>query len=267
MAEAWLVNPLLVIDGRFRFEHGPKDVAAARNSVGPVEAPDESSLARAIVMRVHERMRVLPTAFGLGMPKTLPAIVKAGGGNCVSHAVLATVLLRDRGFPTRLVSENIYTNFSFLRVPTVFVRAPVGPTLNSHVWVEVLVDGEWVPADAELGLFGTAEWLSARVAHGVMVAAVGIIREHWKMPLCIRRLGPDGMPEEDVTGLYLVDKLTSVLRPAPALPTAWVEGVHYFSQSFRWDGRAGLRILGEWRRLRAMSRALSGLVRGPAEPR
>lgn len=255
--DPWL-DPLLVIDGRYRFQHGPEDVAAAREFVGPVEAADGSALARAIVLRVHERMRILPTAFGLGMPKTLRAIVAAGGGNCVSHAVLAAVLLRDRGLPTRLVAEEVHTNFGLLRAPTVFVRAPVGPTLNGHVWIEVLLDGEWVPADAELGIFGVRQWLRVRLGTGVTVAALGVaIRERWKFPLRIRRLGPDGMPEEDVTGLYLVEKLAGVLGPAAALPSSWVEGVRYFSRSFRWEGRAGLRILRERRRLREMSRALA----------
>ena len=152
--EAFL-DPLLVVNRRLRFEHGLEDVAAARDFVGLVEAPDARALARAVVARVHERMRVLPSAFGLGMPKSLGAILAADGGNCVSHAVLATVLLRDRGLPSRLVIENVYTNVSFLRTPAGLARAPIGPTLNGHVWIEVLVGHEWVPADAELGIFGT----------------------------------------------------------------------------------------------------------------
>jgi hypothetical protein len=260
MSDEWL-NPLLVIDGRFRFEHGREEVAAARDFVGPVEASGERSLARTTVARAHERMRIVPTVFGVGMPKTLSAIIATRGGNCVSYAVLVTALLRSYGLPTRLVSENVHTNVSLLRVPSVFVRAPVGPTLNGHVWIETLIDGEWVPADAELGLFGTAEWLTARVARGVTIAAAGIpLRERWKFPLCLRLLGSDGMPREDVTALYLIDKLSSFLGCGGALPATWAEGVHYFSKSFRWDGRAGLRILLEWRRLKAMSTAVSTLV-------
>ena len=202
-------------------------------------------------------MRIRASAFGLGMPKSLPAIVAAGGGNCVSHSVLAAVLLRDCGFPTRLVSENVYTNVALLRVAAALIRAPIGPTLNGHVWIEVLVNGEWVPADAELGVFGTREWLVGRLAGGVTVVAVGLpICEHWKFPLRIRRLGPDGMPDEDVTGLYLVDRVASALGTT-ALPSAWVEGVHYFSNSFDWEGWAGLRVLREHLRLAAMSRALA----------
>src|SRR3990172_9532515 len=114
MADPWL-DPLLVINRRYRFGHRPEDVAAAWDFVGRVEAPDEQGLARALVMRVHERMRIRASAFGLGMPKSLPAIVATGGGNCVSHSVLAAVLLRDCGLPARLVVEDVYTNFSLLR--------------------------------------------------------------------------------------------------------------------------------------------------------
>src|SRR3990172_4141143 len=115
MSDPWL-DPLLVINRRYRFEHGPEDVAAARRFVGRVEASGEQPLASELVRRVHERMRINASAFGVGMPKSLPAIVAGGGGNCVSHSVLAAVLLRDRGFPTRLVSEHVYTNVSFLPV-------------------------------------------------------------------------------------------------------------------------------------------------------
>ena len=256
MADPWL-DPLLVINRRYRFEHRPEDVAAAWDFVGRVEAPDEQGLARALVMRVHERMRIRASAFGWGMPKSLPAIVASGGGNCVSHSVLAAVLLRDRGFPARLVSEHVYTNVSLLRVAAALIRAPIGPTLNGHVWIEALVNGEWVPADAELGVFGVDEWLVRRLARGATLAAVGLpIREHWKFPLRIRRLGPDGAPDEDVTSHYLVDRLAEALVTT-ALPSAWVEGVHYFSGSFDWEGWAGLRVLREHLRLAAMSRALA----------
>jgi len=261
MPDPWL-DPLLVINRRFRFEHGPGDVAAAREFIGTLEAPDSYRLVRSVVMRVHERMRIRASAFGAGMPRSLPATVAAEGGNCVSHSVLAAVLLRDRGFPTRLVVEEVYTNFALLRAPAVVFRAPIGPTLNGHVWIEVLVDGEWVPADAELGVCGTGEWLAARLAGGVTVAAVGLpIREHWKFPLRIRRLGPDGMPVEDVTSFYLVDKLSEALGWGGSLLLPWVEGVRYFSRTFDWEGRAGLRILRERRRLREMSRARAGWSR------
>ena len=269
MTDPWL-DPLLVANRRLRFEHSAEDVAAARDLIGAIEAPDDRSRARAIVMRVHERMRVLPSAFGFGMPKTLRAIVSARGGNCVSHAVLATVLLRANSIPTRLVVEDVYTNVALIRAPAAFLPAAIGPTLNGHVWIEVCVDGAWVPADAELGILGMVEWLSARLGHGVTVAALGlVVREHWKFPLRIRRLGPDGAPEEDVTGRYLIDGPFSALGPAAGLPSAWVEGVRYFAESFPWQGRAGLRILREGWRLREMSRALAtfaGALRMPATP-
>jgi len=211
MADPWL-DPLLVINRLYRFEHRPEDVAAARDFMGPVDAADGESLARAVVVRLHERMRIRASAFGVGMPTRLAGIVAARGGNCVAHSVLATAVLRDRGLPTRLVVENTYTNVSLLRLPAAFVRAPIGPVLNSHVWIELMIDGGWVPADAELGVFGIKEWLAVRVARGVTVRAIGLpIAEHWKFPLRIRRLGPDGQPAEDVTALYLVDRLSEAL--------------------------------------------------------
>src|SRR3990172_7127157 len=66
--DPWL-DPLLVINRRFRFEHGPEDVAAARDFIGPLEEAGGSSLARALVTRVKERVCIRASAFGVGMPK------------------------------------------------------------------------------------------------------------------------------------------------------------------------------------------------------
>lgn len=253
--DPWL-DPLRVLNRRMRFEHGPEDVRAALEFVGPIHADDPNTLAREVVDRVRARMRILPSAFGYGMPKTLAEIVAQRGGNCVSHAVLATVILRQSGIPTRLVSESVYTSFSLLRLPAAVARAPIGPTLNGHVWCEVLLGDDWIPVDAELGIFGTIEWLAARLAAPVVITAVGLpVRERWQFPLRIRRLASDGTPGEDVSALYLVDRLNEALGNAASLPDAWTAGVTHFSRSFDWEGRPGLRLLGERRVLRTMAAA------------
>jgi len=254
MLDAFL-DPHRVANRRLIFEHGADDIARACEFLGI----DESTPPREIVMRVHERMRILASAFGVGMPKTLGEIVERKGGNCVSHAVLATVALRRRSFATRLVVEDVYTGPSLLRAAAALMVVPIGPTLNGHVWVETLVDGEWVPGDPELGLFGLDEWSRARVLRGVWVEATGVrVREHWKFPLRLRRLDIDGGPAENVTECYLVDGLRSITG-REALPDAWTNGVEYFAHRFSWDGRVGMRLLGERRRLDAMSAARDSL--------
>jgi hypothetical protein len=130
------------------------------------------------------------------------------------------------------------------------MKVPIGPVLNSHVWLEVKSGGEWVPADAELGIFGMMQWLETRVIKGVTVRALGLpVSERWRFPLRIRRLGDDGQPFEDATQEYLLDSLG---EPAPE---GWQEGVRYFAERFDWDGRAGLRALRERRRLTRMNAA------------
>ena len=254
------LDPHRVANRRLLFEHSHEDVLRACEFLGI----DETTSPRDIVTRVHASMRILASAFGVGMPKTLGAIVERAGGNCVSHAVLATVALRQRGFATRLVVEDVYTGPSLLRAPPALMAVPIGPTLNGHVWVEALVHDEWIPADPELGLYGTEEWIRVRVLRGVRVAATGVrVREHWKFPLRLRRLGGDGTPEENATSLYLVERLRSVIGRS-ALPAAWTDGVEHFSRHFDWEGRTGLRLLGEWRRLGAMSRAIRSLPHGSA---
>lgn len=253
------VDPRRVANRRLVFEHSRDDVLRAREFLGV----DGAASARDIIARVHGRMRILASAFGVGMPKTLGEIVERAGGNCVSHAVLASVALRWRGFATRLVVEDVYTGPSVLRAPAALMRVPIGPTLNGHVWVETLVDGAWTPADAELGLFGIDEWTRVRVLRGVWVEATGVrVRERWRFPLRLRRLDADGVPDENVTQSYLVDGLRSVLG-GEALPEGWTDGVEHFAHRFDWEGRAGLRLLGERRRLRAMSAALAAIAARP----
>lgn len=250
------LDPHRVTNRRLRFEHSHADVLRACEFLGA----SEGTSARDVVMRVHERMRILASAFGIGMPKTLAAIVGRAGGNCVSHAVLAAVVLRQLGFGTRLMVEDVYTDASSLRAPAALLAVPIGPTLNGHVWIETLVDDEWIPADPQLGLFGTKDWIGARVLRGVSLAALGVpVREHWRFPLRIRRLGPDGTPAENVTQLYLIERVRAVTG-RDALPLAWTDGVEYFANVFDWQGRAGLRLLGERRRLAAMSRAIRSVA-------
>lgn len=258
-------DPLHVANRGMRFDHGARELALARAFIGPIESDGELSTAKTIISRVHRNMRVLPTAFGLGAPRTLEQIVEKRGGNCVSYAVLAVAVLRSHGIPARLVVEEVYTNVSLLRAPACLVRAPIGPTLNGHVWLEAELGGRWIPADAELGIFGDEEWSAARLLRGVTVAALGLgIKEHWKFPLRIRRLDASGQPDENVTELYLVEKFRGLPGLESPLGVDWLEGVRYFAGAFDWSGRAGGRILLQHRTLQRMSSALARLAAGVA---
>jgi hypothetical protein len=258
-------DPLHVANRGMQFDHGVRDLALARDFAGRVESDDALRTARTIVSRIHDSMRVLPTAFGLGAPRTLEQIVERRGGNCVSYAVLAVAVLRSHGIPARLVVEEVCTNVSLLRAPACLVRAPIGPTLNGHVWLEADVDGRWLPADAELGIFGDDEWSAARLLRGVSIDALGLrIKERWKFPLRIRRLDASGQPDENVTELYLVEKLRALPGLKGPLSADWLEGVRYFAEAFDWTGRTGARILLQHRRLRRMSTALARLAAGVA---
>lgn len=65
MADPFL-DPQRVANRRLTFEHGHDDVLLACEFLGT----GETASARDIVMRVHERLRILASAFGIGMPKT-----------------------------------------------------------------------------------------------------------------------------------------------------------------------------------------------------
>ncbi len=262
----WWSDPCLIVNRGMRFEHGPEDVRAAAKLIGPQVSPSDLTAVQSLTTAVQRSLKILPTAFGRGMPRTLSEILGRRGGNCVSFSVVATVVLRASGFPTRLISETVYTNISLLRGLGAVARTPIGPLTNGHVWLEVRLGGDWIPVDAELGLTGTAEWLARRLASGVTLPALGLpVREHWKFPLRILRLGPDGQPFEDATAEYLIDAPAKGRGDGRRPPEVWSDGVKYFSRNFRWEGRSGLRILAQLPRLRRMSRALdrSPLALGP----
>jgi len=183
MPDTWS-NPCSVRNRRLAFEHAAAVVERAVERFGPFAGATADALAADVVSRVHERMRIVPTALGLGVPRILDEALQRRGGNCSTFAAVLTVLLRAQGIPARLVVEDVFTDLSLLRAPAALLRAPVGPTLNGHVWVEALVQGAWLPADAELGLFGLGGWLTARVLRGVSLSALGLpARERWRFPL------------------------------------------------------------------------------------
>jgi transglutaminase-like putative cysteine protease len=61
-------------------------------------------------------------------------------GDCRHHAMLAAAMCRAAGVPSRTAVGLIYTN-----------DKRNGPVMAFHMWVEVLVKGQWLALDATLG--------------------------------------------------------------------------------------------------------------------
>src|ERR1700687_3916814 len=131
-----------------------------------IEATGEGApIARAehLVRWVHQHVRFTPDRH-----QTLDALLEDRGGNCFDHASLTIALLRSSGFTARFVREVTAAPADEGRAAAARASKSslFGYEHNDHTWVEVQVDGAWVPADTSLGLFGEREWLAGRVLRG-----------------------------------------------------------------------------------------------------
>jgi hypothetical protein len=247
------------------YRQTPEEVDEARRVIADagLAGTPEPERAAGIVRWVHGHMRPGVSLGRLGTATSVWGALEHGVGNCVAHSAIGCFLLRANDLPARLVRELNYTRFALSRLPLVFTGQPIGPYLNSHVWLEVLVEGRWLPADAQLGLFGPREWVAGRLARGTTLHAhVGPIpfSEHWPFPLCIGVV-EEGPEPEDRTAAYLIEAVGRFADRNSADWRVWEEGVTHITNRFDWSTRfAGLRILREVPRLRRMERALRGLL-------
>ncbi len=83
---------------------------------------------------VWKKMRFSPFSTQL-IPAT--TIARKLEGDCTEHAVLLCTLLRSQGIPARVAAG--------------FVYVAEGPAFAPHMWVEALVEEEWMPLDSTRG--------------------------------------------------------------------------------------------------------------------
>jgi hypothetical protein len=126
------------------------------------------------------------------------------------------------------------------------------------------MDDKWIPADAELGVFGFDQWTRARLVQGttwrVRIAGVPY-KETWPFPLRIRVMGERRDEEDDLTEEYLVERLAQLVDMDSPDGTVWADGVRYFAREFHWRRPfPGFRLLAQAPRLRRMEHALRRLL-------
>jgi transglutaminase-like putative cysteine protease len=63
-------------------------------------------------------------------------------GDCTEHAVLLAALMRIKGIPSRVVGGLVHTNQQY--------------GFTGHVWVEALVEDQWIPFDSTTGMHSNA---------------------------------------------------------------------------------------------------------------
>ena len=67
-------------------------------------------------------------------------VAKSLRGDCTEHAVFLATLIRIRGIPARVASGLCYTSQQY--------------GFSGHMWVEALIDGQWLPFDSTADLEG-----------------------------------------------------------------------------------------------------------------
>jgi hypothetical protein len=96
-------------------------------------------------------------------PKTIPEMFEKRAGNCYHQALVAMLMARSIGIPTRLVFEIKSEEPSLLNTLAIFLTPFTGYNYNNHIWLEFFIDGDWEPGDPLWGAFGMTEWLEARL--------------------------------------------------------------------------------------------------------
>lgn len=80
---------------------------------------------------IHTVDRIIANkGYGVGFDNTA-GILESGSGDCTEHSVLAIALLRALGIPGRAAAGLVSVN----------------GIMGYHMWVEVLTDNGWIPAD------------------------------------------------------------------------------------------------------------------------
>jgi hypothetical protein len=105
----------------------PEIVAAAKQAAGDLRDPWQTALA----LERYTKARMPHANYTRAFDTALEAL-RSGAGDCSEHAVLLTALARARGIPARAAIGLVYQNGTFLY----------------HMWVELFVDGRWIPVDA-----------------------------------------------------------------------------------------------------------------------
>lgn len=95
---------------------------------------------------------------------TLSEIMR-NGGTCEDKSIFATIMLRHVGIPVRLMLE---VAISELSPPREELAEKIGYTIigrytNTHVWLELYLNGKWIPADPSFNIFGEKEWVTTRL--------------------------------------------------------------------------------------------------------
>ena len=95
---------------------------------------DPRGACQRLVIFVHSKMQHSPFSTSLSPADEVARTLR---GDCTEHAVLLAALMRIRGIPSRVVSGLVHTNQLL--------------GFAGHMWVEALIDGEWIPFDSTIG--------------------------------------------------------------------------------------------------------------------
>lgn len=129
--------------------------------------------AKTLMNFVNLNLRWLPTDYE---ERTIKEILARGGGNCFELAKVYMALVRSTGIIFRPIAEINIQPYSISREENSSKKieqfgnkmSVFGGQFNDHRWVEVydIETGDWVPVDPTMNVFGTEQWLKARVWFG-----------------------------------------------------------------------------------------------------
>jgi hypothetical protein len=163
--------------------------------------------------------------------RTVDEIIARRAGNCAEQARVLDALLTAAGIETRWIAEiNVHPDSdqrqldSEALIPAYGKRATVfGYRHNDHRWLEIYdpASGEWLPADATLGVVGITSWIEARLGFGRRhPEAVEML-----VPFCVVELDLERRLGNYRTHHYLVESLDAYYGGSTARLPSWREWV------------------------------------------
>jgi hypothetical protein len=125
------------------------------------EENDSERKGRIIINWVFNNVEYRPQEF---KHPTLSEIRK-NGGTCEDKSILAMVMLRHIGIPVRFIIEAAICKPSAPReeMAKKIKYTIIGRYTNIHVWLELYLNGKWIPADPSFDICGEKEWVYTRL--------------------------------------------------------------------------------------------------------
>jgi hypothetical protein len=171
--------------------------------------------------------------------RSVAEILERRAGNCAEQAKVLAALFQAAGIATRWIAElNVHPASDQRQADSEALLGQYGVAAtvfgyqhNDHRWLELYepATGDWLPADATLGIVDYPDWIDARLGFAARPAAA----VEMLVPFCVVVLDLARVLHANRTEHYLIDRFNrrydGQLEKLPAW-AAWSAQIHELGQ-------------------------------------